>query len=264
MQKNLTERSIFWTLSLSTTTRPPELLRTSRACSGTLRNAATSYINGAPPNHAIITQPRVATTSQRTKVKSYQKTMSLIPLLFSSDPLEDLVRPSRLLQQQFGLGLDPEDLFAPVTAPDLRSLARSCPYFRPWLSRAAEADAGSTVKLDKEKMEISLDVGQFAPEEVSVKAGGGFVTVEGKHEEKQDEHGFISRHFVRRYRLPKGHDVEKIESKMSSDGVLTITAPRVDVKAVEQREVPVVSTGKPAKEKKGEEKEGKEEKMEIK
>lgn len=171
--------------------------------------------------------------------------MSLIPLVFS-DPL-DFWRPSRILDQQFGLGLDPEDLFAPVTAPDLRTLARRCPYFRPWLSAASKSDAGSTVTFDKDKFQVNLDVQQFAPEEISVKVGDEGLTIEGKHEEKQDEHGFVSRHFVRRYRLPKGIELEKIESQLSSDGVLTITAPRTDAKAIEQKSIPIQKTGKPVK-----------------
>lgn len=171
--------------------------------------------------------------------------MSLVPLLFS-DPL-DFWRPSRILDQQFGLALDPEDLLAPVTAPDLGTLTRRCPYFRPWLSAASKADAGSTVTLDKDKFQVNLDVQQFAPEEISVKANDDVITVEGKHEEKQDEHGFVSRHFVRKYRVPKGVEVNKVESQLSSDGVLTITAPRVDQKQIEQKSIPIEKTGKPAK-----------------
>lgn len=172
--------------------------------------------------------------------------MSLIPLLYS-DPFNYYWRPSRILDQQFGLGLDPDDLLTPLTAPDLKTLARRCPYFRPWLSVASKSDVGSTVSLDKDKLQISLDVQQFAPEEINVRAGEGVITVEGKHEEKEDEHGFISRHFVRKYRLPKGHDVSKIESQLSSDGVLTITAPRTDQKQLEQRTIPISKTGKPSK-----------------
>jgi crystallin alpha B len=50
--------------------------------------------------------------------------------------------------------------------------------------------------------------------------------VEGKHEEKQDEHGYVSRHFVRRYILPSDIEVNNIVSSLSSDGVLTVTAPK--------------------------------------
>jgi len=71
-----------------------------------------------------------------------------------------------------------------------------------------------------------LDVQQFSPEEMTVKVVGNNVTVEAKHEEKQDEHGYISRHFVRRYVLPASHDATRVTSSLSSDGVLTITAPK--------------------------------------
>lgn len=67
---------------------------------------------------------------------------------------------------------------------------------------------------------------QFAPNEITVKAVDNTVVVEGKHEEKQDEHGFISRHFVRRYVLPKDVELNNITSSLSSDGVLTISAPK--------------------------------------
>lgn len=71
-----------------------------------------------------------------------------------------------------------------------------------------------------------MDVQQFAPNEITVKVTEGTVIVEGKHEEKQDEHGFISRHFVRRYTLPKDVDVNNVVSSLSSDGVLTVSVPK--------------------------------------
>ncbi|XP_973442.2 protein lethal(2)essential for life [Tribolium castaneum] len=172
--------------------------------------------------------------------------MSLLPLLLS-DPFE-YSRPSQILDQHFGLGLDADDLLAPLVPREMRHLMR-CPagYLRPWRSAAQQRDSGSTVSYDKDKFQANLDVQQFKPEEISVKVNGNVVTVEGKHEEKQDEHGFISRHFVRKYMLPKGHDVDKIESKLSSDGVLTITAPRFDVSKEEHKSVPIVQTGQPSK-----------------
>jgi crystallin alpha B len=73
------------------------------------------------------------------------------------------------------------------------------------------------------------------------------VTVEGKHEEKEDEHGYISRHFVRKYVLPKTHDVNKIESKLSIDGVFTITAPKIVTESTDCRDIPIIQTGQPSK-----------------
>lgn len=74
--------------------------------------------------------------------------------------------------------------------------------------------------------QVILDVQQFSPDEITVKTVDNDVIVEAKHEEKQDEHGYISRHFVRRYVLPPSHDLVNVTSTLSSDGVLTITAPK--------------------------------------
>lgn len=75
-------------------------------------------------------------------------------------------------------------------------------------------------------LQVILDVQQFAPSEIVVKTQDNIVVVEGKHEEKQDEHGFISRHFVRKYVLPSDIEPLDIMSSLSSDGVLTISAPK--------------------------------------
>uniref|UniRef100_A0A8B9SLY1 Heat shock protein family B (small) member 1 n=1 Tax=Anas platyrhynchos TaxID=8839 RepID=A0A8B9SLY1_ANAPL len=47
----------------------------------------------------------------------------------------------------------------------------------------------------------------------------------GKHEEKQDEHGFISRCFTRKYTLPPGVEATAVRSSLSPDGMLTVEAP---------------------------------------
>ncbi|XP_018571625.1 protein lethal(2)essential for life-like [Anoplophora glabripennis] len=161
-------------------------------------------------------------------------------------PSRNLFRPSRLLDQHFGLVLDPDDFFEPLILP--RWLSRSTTgYLRPWRSEASRGDSGSTVSFDKDKFQANLDVQQFRPDEISVKlAGDNTITIEGKHEEKQDEHGYISRHFIRKYTLPKDADTSRIESKLSSDGVLTVSAP-IDVKEIDHKEIPIQQTGEPAK-----------------
>jgi len=67
-------------------------------------------------------------------------------------------------------------------------------------------------------------VQQFKPDEITVKTVNNFVVVEGKHEERQDEHGFISRQFQRRYKLPDDTEADTVVSQLSSEGVLTIHA----------------------------------------
>lgn len=161
--------------------------------------------------------------------------MSLLPFLFDYE-----VNRPRLLEQHFGLGLTPEDLLHAAAGPLV-----SREYYRPWRHLAAAArDVGSSIKSDKDKFQVNLDVQQFAPEEISVKTADGYIVVEGKHEEKKDEHGYISRQFTRRYALPEGCVPESVESRLSSDGVLTVTAPRKVPLAVQgERTVPITQTG---------------------
>ncbi|XP_076289397.1 protein lethal(2)essential for life [Lasioglossum baleicum] len=199
--------------------------------------------------------------------------MSLIPLLFS-DWWEDLDRPHRLLDQNFGLALYPEQLPNPsmldqyhVLPGRERRMGGVMPrnpliYYRPWGELMRKEGGGtSTVKADKEKFQVVLDVQQFKPDEISVKVVDKFVVVEGKHEEKQDEHGWISRQFTRRYLIPEQCNVDEVSSSLSSDGVLSITAPRKDKpNAQPERSISIQQTGKPAlkenekKEEKAEEK----------
>lgn len=96
----------------------------------------------------------------------------------------------------------------------------------------------------KNGFQVSLDVQHFQPNEITVKTENNQVVVRAKHEEKQDDHGYISREFTRRYDLPEGFKSEDVTSTLSSDGVLTIKAPRRDP-AVEGnvRQVQIQQTG---------------------
>lgn len=168
--------------------------------------------------------------------------MSLLPFVLGYD--HPRYRPSRLLNQDFGLSLTPDDVLTVAVAPIM-----SRDYFRPWRQLAnADRDVGSSIKVDKDKFQVNLDVQHFSPEEITVKTADGYIIVEGKHEEKKDEHGYISRQFVRRYALPEGCNPDTVESKLSSDGVLSVTAPRVPSIANNERSVPIQQTGPVRKE----------------
>ena len=94
---------------------------------------------------------------------------------------------------------------------------------------------------------MNLDVQQFKPDELTVKTVNNFVIVEGKHEERQDEHGFISRQFQRRYKLPVDVEADTVVSQLSSDGVLTVFAPKKALSApAGERIVPISHTQAPA------------------
>merc|ERR1711915_587667 len=77
------------------------------------------------------------------------------------------------------------------------------------------------------KMEVSLDTSQYRPDELKVSVEKGVVTVEGKHEEKaEDGSKMVSRMFSKKYTLPADAKDEDVVSKLSSDGILVVTAPR--------------------------------------
>ncbi|XP_043279358.1 protein lethal(2)essential for life-like [Venturia canescens] len=170
--------------------------------------------------------------------------MSVVPKLFSHW-WEALERPHRLMDQHFGLMVRPEDLMPPSFIE-----RRFQPnYYRPWAELMREAEKGwSMVKNDKDKFHVALDVQQFKPEEIQVKVQDNFIVVEGKHEEKRDDHGIVSRHFVRKYMVPEQCDPEQTTSTLSSDGVLTISAPRKpeSLESKRVKPIPIEHTGKPA------------------
>lgn len=56
---------------------------------------------------------------------------------------------------------------------------------------------------DDKEFRVRLDVNHFSPEEITVKTVENRVLIHAKHEEKQDEHGFIQREFTRQYLLPR-------------------------------------------------------------
>lgn len=152
--------------------------------------------------------------------------MSLLQLL-----LDDAIRSSydqydprsRMYDQNFGLGLLNDDLYRRPALPAIPLLAG---YLRPHRHTHLDESGVSTIANKKDQFKVNLDVQQFKPEEINVKLVDDFLVVEGKHEEKQDQHGYISRQFTRRYKLPANVNAEAIQSHLSSDGILSITAPK--------------------------------------
>lgn len=177
--------------------------------------------------------------------------MSFLPVLLNWG--EDLKTPYYPFDQFFGLPLSSEDL-STYSFPDDTNILMLRPHrcfrrYQPYKRFTDRTSSGtSTIQADKNKFQVSLDVQQFAPEEMSVKVVGKNVVVEGKHEEKQDEHGWISRQFVRKYIVPEQCDIDQLKSSLSSDGILMITAPRkeIDPTSKNERIIKIQITGKPA------------------
>ncbi|XP_067366155.1 heat shock protein beta-6 [Channa argus] len=88
-----------------------------------------------------------------------------------------------------------------------------------------ENTSSAEVVCDDTGFTVRVDVKHFNPEDLMVKVIGDFVEVQGKHEEKKDGPGFTTRQFNRRYRIPKEVDTMSLESAVSPDGILIISAP---------------------------------------
>ncbi|XP_054856100.1 heat shock protein beta-6 [Eublepharis macularius] len=152
--------------------------------------------------------------------------------------------PSRLFDQRFGEGLLESDLLSGTLSP---YYMRTPGMPMPGMPMPNFPDTGlSEVKIDKDKFSVLLDVKHFSPEEISVKVVGDHIEVHAKHEERPDEHGYISREFHRRYMIPKGVDPASITSALSPDGVLSITAPVAQAALPQERNIPISRQEKPA------------------
>ncbi|XP_010898332.1 heat shock protein beta-1 [Esox lucius] len=202
----------------------------------------------------------------------------------SWDPFRDWHQGNRLFDQSFGMpALTEEFATFPSThwpgylRPDmpiagfLPSMVPQSPLMSPQQSvmmqaalmpqsgaaayaRALSQQLGtgmSEIKQTQESWKVTLDVKHFSPEELVVKTKDGVVEITGKHEERKDEHGFVSRCFTRKYTLPPTAENEKVTSTLSPDGVLTVEAPmnRPAIKTAEVT-IPVTTVSDKAKEEK--------------
>jgi crystallin, alpha B len=129
--------------------------------------------------------------------------------------------------------LFPQDLLHSSYTILPRSMPSMLPnlFNRPWALLTSEEEGlinkratlvDNIVKDKDGSFEVSMDVHQFTPKEISVKTLNNLIIVEGKHEERPDEHGVVERHFIRKYILPNGHDPEDVYPVLSADGILTM------------------------------------------
>ncbi|CAO1310905.1 unnamed protein product [Diamesa serratosioi] len=89
--------------------------------------------------------------------------------------------------------------------------------------------------------QVKIDVASFKPEEISVKVKEQQVIVEGKHEEREDGQGFVTRQFTRRYVVPAEIDLDTISTFVNSTGLMTIRATKPLPPAAEsnERSIPI-------------------------
>ncbi|KAG7272854.1 hypothetical protein CRUP_029294 [Coryphaenoides rupestris] len=157
------------------------------------------------------------------------------------EPFPNWTQPNRIFGQDFGLPplLEPNDLtwidwakrrladfsWPGYTQSPLLALFGGQQQPPPVAGlRQLSADV-SEIRAAKDSWRICLDVSHFSPEEIAITTKMGYLEISGNHEERQDEHGSVSRNFTRKYKLPPGVDLQHISSLLSGDGVLSVEAP---------------------------------------
>ncbi|XP_061401123.1 heat shock protein 67B3 [Musca vetustissima] len=134
----------------------------------------------------------------------------------------------------------------PLDMHTMGLISRLAPHFRHLDISKGKEDLSPVVgglNHKDDEFSVYLDVGLFRPDELNVKVVNNHLIIEAKHEEREsDDSGYISRHFVRRYELPKNCDQDAIISKLTTDGVLSVTLPKTK-DGVKERVIPIQQTG---------------------
>ncbi|XP_020648690.1 alpha-crystallin B chain [Pogona vitticeps] len=156
---------------------------------------------------------------------------------FFRRPFLSSFQPSRIFHQTFGEHLGESEV--------LPGSSFSSFFWRPFIVRNPGWLESRFSEMRLDKFCVNLDVKHFSPEELKVKVLGDMIEVHGKHEERQDEHGYIAREFNRKYRIPADVDPLSITSSLSSDGVLTVNGPRKPTE-VPERTIPITREEKAA------------------
>jgi len=88
----------------------------------------------------------------------------------------------------------------------------------------AETAHNLQVSCSNDKFMIQLELPGFSPEDFNLKTKDDIILLEAVHEGKGD--GATSRKFSKEFKVPEGVVKEEISSSYSSEGILTIHAPR--------------------------------------
>ncbi|KAK3747235.1 hypothetical protein RRG08_005871 [Elysia crispata] len=98
---------------------------------------------------------------------------------------------------------------------------------------------GSQIENADKEFRIRLDLSHYKPEEVKITMDSHKVTVHAKHEERQDNHGFVSREMTRTYKLPNDVDVNSASSTMNANGTLSIKMSKSAMEIPKEVKIPV-------------------------
>jgi HSP20 family molecular chaperone IbpA len=141
---------------------------------------------------------------------------SVAHLLGMIHDLETEVEKRQMLQQYIPLCIDQSSYLSE------NALKRYCKELETVITRNASTD---------DKFKISLDVSSFRENEITVKAQDHEIVVIGAHNEREDEFGFVSRQFSRKFNIPVEYDSSTIKSLLTDGGELIIEAEKLKKEA---------------------------------
>ncbi|XP_056641553.1 alpha-crystallin B chain-like [Diorhabda carinulata] len=114
-------------------------------------------------------------------------------------------------------------------------------FFRPKVLELMDLDKNE-ITHGKDKVEMKMRMPEFKPEEIVVKTvNGNSIEVEAKQVQTSDDKNrhTTAKYIRRRFILPFGTDIKNVSSTLSSDGTLTITAPR-KMEDINEKLIPIV------------------------
>jgi len=93
-----------------------------------------------------------------------------------------------------------------------------------------------TIEDNNKQLTLAVNCESFKPEEIKVSIKDNYIEISGNHEEKT-EHSFSKRQFSRKFALPKNAIQEKLNCSLNPSGVLKISIPKDESKAIENKPV---------------------------
>ncbi|XP_037339217.2 heat shock protein beta-8 [Pungitius pungitius] len=91
-------------------------------------------------------------------------------------------------------------------------------------SRGSPTSTVGATATGGEPWKVCVNVHSFKPEELTIRTRDGFVDVSGKHEEKQEEGGIVTKNFTKKIQIPMDVDPVTVFASLSPEGVLIIEA----------------------------------------
>lgn len=156
--------------------------------------------------------------------------MAMLPVLldFVDDIYSNLDDQSRAFGNSVPLFFVPQrsnDTNSGQEARCRRGPMRGCQMQKPagWTRRCQRGNCAAAKPVSGD-FEMAIDVQSFKPEEIAVKVKGHEIIIEGKHEEREDEFGIVTRQFSRRCLLPQEFDPDTVSTVMNAEGRMTIKA----------------------------------------